>query len=95
MLDFSDKLPNKNLVSASNKIDRCPVQGGKLQTRSLEKQANLLLEVGSIAPDFTATDTDGVEHNLYDYLNNDKTVILNFREGMPVVHAWTMIVAMF
>ena len=32
---------------------------------------------GSIAPDFTATDLDGVEHNLYDILNQGKSVILD------------------
>jgi thiol-disulfide isomerase/thioredoxin len=32
---------------------------------------------GSIAPDFTATDINGVEHNLYDLLNEGKTVILD------------------
>ena len=31
----------------------------------------------SIAPDFTATDIDGVEHNLYDLLDEGKTVILD------------------
>ena len=33
---------------------------------------------GSIAPDFTATDLDGVEHNLYDILDEGKPVIINF-----------------
>ncbi len=33
---------------------------------------------GTIAPDFTAVDTEGVEHNLYDLLNQDKKVILSF-----------------
>jgi hypothetical protein len=33
---------------------------------------------GSIAPDFTATDIDGVEHNLYDLLDDGKKVILEF-----------------
>jgi serine/threonine protein kinase HipA of HipAB toxin-antitoxin module len=33
---------------------------------------------GSIAPDFTATDIDGVEHNLYDLLDEGKKVILEF-----------------
>ncbi|MDG2209385.1 MAG: redoxin family protein, partial [Flavobacteriales bacterium] len=33
---------------------------------------------GSIAPDFTATDIDGVEHNLYDILDEGKQVILEF-----------------
>jgi thiol-disulfide isomerase/thioredoxin len=33
---------------------------------------------GSIAPDFTATDIQGVEHNLYDLLDDGKKVILEF-----------------
>jgi len=33
---------------------------------------------GSIAPDFTATDIDGVEHNLYDLLAEGKSVVLDF-----------------
>lgn len=33
---------------------------------------------GSIAPDFTATDINGVEHNLYDLLDEGKKVILQF-----------------
>ena len=33
---------------------------------------------GSIAPDFTATDIYGVEHNLYDYLDSGYQVILGF-----------------
>jgi len=33
---------------------------------------------GSIAPDFTATDISGVEHNLYDILDQGKKVILEF-----------------
>lgn len=33
---------------------------------------------GSIAPDFTATDINGEEHNLYDVLAQEKTVILDF-----------------
>ncbi len=33
---------------------------------------------GSIAPDFTATDINGVEHNLYDLLDDGKKVILDF-----------------
>ncbi|MGQ2983421.1 T9SS type A sorting domain-containing protein [Flavobacterium sp.] len=32
---------------------------------------------GTAAPDFTATDVNGVTHNLYDYLNQGKTVILD------------------
>ena len=33
---------------------------------------------GSIAPDFTATDINGVEHNLYSYLDSGYQVILEF-----------------
>ena len=33
---------------------------------------------GSIAPDFTATDINGVEHNLYALLDSGYQVILNF-----------------
>ena len=33
---------------------------------------------GSIAPDFTATDIYGVEHNLYSYLDSGYQVILDF-----------------
>ena len=33
---------------------------------------------GSIAPDFTLTDINGQSHNLYSYLNEGKTVILDF-----------------
>jgi thiol-disulfide isomerase/thioredoxin len=36
------------------------------------------LEDGSIAPDFTATDLNGVEWNLYDILDEGKSVILDF-----------------
>ena len=32
---------------------------------------------GSIAPDFTATDINGVEHNLYDILDQGKSVVLD------------------
>jgi len=35
------------------------------------------LSSGTIAPDFTVTDIDGVEHHLYDYLDEGKTVILD------------------
>jgi hypothetical protein len=31
---------------------------------------------GSVAPDFTATDINGVEHHLYDYLAQGYTVVL-------------------
>ena len=33
---------------------------------------------GSIAPDFTATDINGVQHNLYSYLDAGYSVILDF-----------------
>jgi len=36
------------------------------------------LQDGSIAPDFTATDINGVEWNLYDLLDEGNTVILDF-----------------
>jgi thiol-disulfide isomerase/thioredoxin len=36
------------------------------------------LPSGSIAPDFTATDIDGVEHNLYNLLDEGYQVILDF-----------------
>ncbi len=39
--------------------------------------AKAQLADGSVAPDFTATDINGVEHNLYDLLNEGKTVILD------------------
>jgi hypothetical protein len=39
--------------------------------------ANAQLANGSTAPDFTATDINGVSHNLYDYLNAGKTVIID------------------
>jgi thiol-disulfide isomerase/thioredoxin len=36
------------------------------------------LPSGSVAPDFTVTDVNGNTHRLYDYLNDDKVVILDF-----------------
>lgn len=39
---------------------------------------NAQLPDGTIAPDFTLTDIDGQEHHLYSYLNEGKTVILDF-----------------
>lgn len=36
------------------------------------------LEDGSIAPDFTLTDIDGNQHNLYSYLDQGKTVYIDF-----------------
>ena len=35
-------------------------------------------QVGNPAPDFTVTDTHGEEHNLYDYLEDGKVVVLDF-----------------
>ncbi len=40
--------------------------------------AEAQLPDGSIAPDFTATDINGVEHNLYDLLDEGKKVIVEF-----------------
>lgn len=39
--------------------------------------AQAQLPDGSIAPDFTATDINGVSHNLYEYLDAGKTVIID------------------
>lgn len=39
--------------------------------------ASAQLANGSTAPNFTATDINGVSHNLYDYLNAGKTVIID------------------
>ncbi len=39
--------------------------------------AKAQLPNGSIAPDFTGTDLDGVSHNLYDLLNAGKTVFID------------------
>jgi len=44
---------------------------------TLSFSAQAQLSDGSIAPDFTATDINGVEYNLYDLLNEEKTVILD------------------
>mgnify|MGYP003341775667 FL=1 len=41
-------------------------------------QALAQLPDGSIAPDFTATGINGVEHNLYDLLDDGKKVIISF-----------------
>ena len=45
---------------------------------SLLLQVSLFAQLpdGSAAPDFTLTDYDGTEHNLYSYLEDGKTVIL-------------------
>ena len=45
----------------------CSIQGALAQ-----------LPDGSIAPDFTAVDINGIEHNLFSVLNQGKTVIINF-----------------
>ncbi len=37
-----------------------------------------LANLNAQAPDFTLTDIDGTTHNLYTYLNEGKTVVLNF-----------------
>jgi len=39
--------------------------------------ASAQLPAGATAPDFTATDINGVEHHLYDYLAQGKTVIMD------------------
>jgi len=39
--------------------------------------ANAQLASGSLAPDFTGTDRDGVTHNLYDYLQQGYTVVVD------------------
>lgn len=39
--------------------------------------SNAQLANGSTAPDFTATDINGVSHNLYSYLNAGKTVVID------------------
>jgi len=40
--------------------------------------ANAQLDGSGIAPDFTLTDVKGVDHHLYDYLDQGKVVILDF-----------------
>lgn len=44
---------------------------------ALSFNANAQLADGSIAPDFTATDINGVEYNLYSLLDEGKTVIID------------------
>ena len=39
--------------------------------------ATAQLPNGSVAPDFTATDVNGNQHRLYDYLDQGYTVILD------------------
>ena len=41
-------------------------------------KAEAQLDGSGIAPDFTLTDIDGGVHTLYDYLNQDKVVVLDF-----------------
>lgn len=48
---------------------------------------NAQLPDGSIAPDFTLSDINGVEHNLYDYLDQGKTVFIDF-SGTWCVPCW-------
>jgi len=48
-----------------------------LATLFIATTASAQLPNGSVAPDFTVTDIDGVEHTLYDYLAEGKTVILD------------------
>ena len=43
---------------------------------------------GSIAPDFTMTDLKGVEHNMYTYLDDGYTVVLDF-SGVWCGPCWT------
>ena len=45
---------------------------------SLSLDSSAQLPNGSIAPDFTATDINGVEYNLYELLDAGNTVILDF-----------------
>ena len=45
---------------------------------SISTIARAQLSVGSIAPDFTVKDTDGNEYNLYDMLEEGKTVVIDF-----------------
>ncbi len=40
--------------------------------------ANAQIAIGSVAPDFTLTDVNGNEHNLYDILDDDKMVVIDF-----------------
>jgi thiol-disulfide isomerase/thioredoxin len=45
---------------------------------SLFTNVNAQLPDGSIAPNFTITDLNGVSHNLYDVLAEDKAVVIDF-----------------
>lgn len=44
----------------------------------LGRSGQAQLADGTVAPDFTATDINGVSHNLYDLLNQGKTVYIEF-----------------
>jgi thiol-disulfide isomerase/thioredoxin len=44
---------------------------------SLSFQSNAQIAAGSVAPDFTATDINGVTHHLADYLAAGKTVVID------------------
>lgn len=44
---------------------------------ALATSANAQLPVGSVAPDFTVTDIEGTTHNLYDYLDDGYTVLID------------------
>lgn len=41
-------------------------------------QAKSQLADGTVAPDFTLVDIYGTQYHLYDYLNADKTVVIDF-----------------
>ena len=45
---------------------------------SLALESNAQLENGSIAPNFTITDLNGETHNLYDILDSDRAVVIDF-----------------
>ncbi len=51
---------------------------GQYRSMNVEavKQAHTTKSVSALAPDFTTTDINGNTHNLYDYLNAGKTVVL-------------------
>jgi hypothetical protein len=40
---------------------------------------------GSVAPDFSITDIDGVEHHLYSYLDSGYAVIIDFCDVVRTV----------
>ena len=49
-----------------------------LLTLIFSNQACAQLQNGSVAPNFTLTDIDGNTHELYDYLDQGKAVLLDF-----------------